>query len=63
MTERQQQSLALCDYARGQLNALEILERHFQLASDRGQQYWKTEQIAQFIASVRLTLEKESMKL
>ena len=59
--EKYQTSLVLSDYVRGQVNSLEILEEHFQNIADRGQQFFRTEQIVQFIRTIRLNyIEKEA---
>ena len=47
-----QQSLIHSDYRRGQIDACEVLAEYFFDLRKRGQQFLKTEQIAQLIQTI-----------
>lgn len=52
-----QELLTISEFRRGQLDALKILEDHFFDLIDRGQKFYKAEQVANLVRSVRLNLE------
>lgn len=54
-----QQMLTITDFRRGQINALEIVAEYFFDLHQRGQQFLKTEQVAQLIESIKLNLEEQ----
>ena len=53
-----QQMLTTTDFKRGQINALEIVAEYFFDLRQRGQQFLKTDQVAQVIQTIKLNLEE-----
>lgn len=54
-----QQMLIISDFKRGQISALEIVAEYFFDLRKRGQQFLKTEQVAELIQTIKLNLEEK----
>lgn len=57
-----QHQLTNTDFKRGQINALEIVADYFFDLRQRGQQFLKTEQVANLIQTIKLNLEKQQQE-